>query len=420
MTHFGEAFAKNCLRKFYFSALTPVLANTDYEGEVKAIGDRVNILMYLTDVTLGNYTANTNMGIEYPVDYEAVLQIDRAKYWNFNIDSVDNAFGYVNDEDSTLIQSASKVLEKAIDTELLSKVGDVQAGHIVPNQASSGGTWNFAVGNAGTFVTFTTAGTTGVLTLTAAAQANPNPQIATEGACFPVNIVGRGIRVCSSTACTPWYKITARTSSVVVVVQNWDESIEGNGISNIYLKDFWGTFGIHTCGAGYGCQIEGCKATAVTSANVYQLVCEAANKLDEEGIPAEDRHLTVPAWFKGYLTQAAQLQPDIAMYYTDTVVNGKVGRVAGFDLHVTSNDRFSTCAAPMASLTGGDATTYGVGTLMLANHKQWVTFAHKWAESRVVQAELQFANLYQGLNLYGFRVPNARRNCGAVIYGYRA
>ena len=427
LTNFGEAFAKNCLRKFYFKAITPVIANTDYEGEVKAMGDRVNILMFLDDITLSDYTANTNMSVQYPTDTESILHINRQKYWNFNIDRVDKLFTYVDDEDSTLIENASDVLAKAIDTELLKNAMDVQAGHIVPNGPSAGTRWNYVVGNVASYVTITTAASWGIASCVGNICSTNNTQqgIGTETGYFPTNIVGRGIRFCSNNINSPWFRITARTSSFIVTFNNWDGSTTGDdhqgltGYSNSYLKGLFypgGFIDTLTNGLGYGAQIEGCRAPAVTSANVYKLVCEMAQKLDEEGIPAENRYLTIPAWFKAYLVQAAQLQPDIAMYYTDTVINGKVGRVAGFDIHVTSDDRFSTCASPYISQTANAGGLDGVGTLILANHKSWITFAHKWSESRVVDAELQFAKLYQGLNLYGFRVTPLRRKAGVMLF----
>lgn len=424
LTNFGEAFPKNCLRKFYFKALAPAICNTDYEGEVKALGDQVTILMFLNDIALTTYAANTNMTTEYPVDTESHLQIDRAKYWNFNIDRVDRLFTYVDDEDSTLIENAGDVLTRAIDTDMMKKISEeCQAGHIVPNGPSEAGTFNLVIGSANTYVTITTAASWGVATLTGVFQ--DEPRIAGEANGWPTNIVGRGFRTCSSKINSPWYRITARTNSSVITFNNWDGSTTGDGISGCYIKGMWLGAGLTvggTCGVSYGCQIEGYRDTAITATNIYALVCEAAQKLDEEGIPTEDRHLIIPAWFKARLIQATQLQPDIAMYYTDTVINGKVGRVSGFDLHLTSDDRFSTCVAPIIDMgsTGDWSAVTGTGYLIPAVHKSFITFAHKWAESRVVDAELQFAKLYQGLNLWGFKVLPLRRKAGAVIYGHPA
>lgn len=428
LSNFGEAFAKNTLKKFYFNAVTPAVANTNYEGEVKALGDRVNVLMFLDDILLNDYTVGSDMSVQHPVDTEAILHINRQKYWNFDIDSVDKQFTYVDDEDSTLIANAAKVLEKAIDTELLKQVYWVQAGHRVPNgnycSSTTGGVWEYALNNGtATSVAITTAASWGIATLVGArGPSAPTPTL--YNSWFPVDIVGRGIRFTSTTGVSPWYRITARTSSVALTFNNWDGSTTMDatpytGYTNSYLKGLFSAgFVESTTVGGYGCQIEGMASTAVTSTNVYALVCQAAEKLDEEGIPTEDRHLVIPAWFKATLIQASQLQPDIAMYYTDTVINGRVGRVAGFDIHVTSNDRFSTITSPVAAL--GSEYVQAVGYQIPAFHKSFVTWAHKWSESRVIDAQAQFAKLYQGLNLYGFKVLDMRRNAGAYIFGHNS
>ena len=54
---------------------------------------------------------------------------------------------------------------------------------------------------------------------------------------------------------------------------------------------------------------------------------------------------------------------------------------------------------------------------MPANHKAMATFAEKWTESRVVEAENQFAKKYQGLWLYGALIPRYRRKYGAILFG---
>jgi len=412
-TNFGEAFARNTLKRFYGKAITPVIANTNYEGEIKKIGDRVNVLMFLEDVPLGDYTVGTDMTTTFMADTEASLIIDQKKYWNFSIDSVDKAFTYVNDADSDLIQNAANALSKTIDKRLLQTyIEEVGAGNRVPKKERDG-MWTFVVGDSGTYVTITTTATTGVATLTGAIGEN----VADECEYFPVDIVGRGFRVCSDKANSPWYRITARTSSTVLTFNNWDGSVWGDGRVIEPLFDSAPNGGYpdsYSTDGGYGCEIEGMKATQVTKTNVYELCCELATCLDDADIPAENRHLTVTPWFKNLLVQASELQPDIAMYHTDVVINGKVGRVAGFDVHMVSSDRFSTDLEPIGSWHSSNT-----GYKLLANHTSFITFAHKWAESRVVDAENQFAKKYQGLNLYGFKVLNARRRAGAYLYCYK-
>lgn len=417
LSNYGEAFAKNVLRKFYANAITPVIANTDYEGEIKSIGDRVNVLMFLDNILLSDYAVGSDMSVQHPTDTESYLQIDQQKYYDFDIDKVDKAFTYVDDEDSTLIENAAKGLEKIIDQRLLDVyIEEVKAGNRVPKKETDG-TWTFCIGTAGTSIAITTAASYGIATLTGASGSN---QPTAEMNYFPIDCAGRGFRLMSDTYNTPWYRISSRVSSTVIWFTNWDGGTAGDFCSASYVKGMYGADKYKPSGtAGWGGAIEGMKATQATSSNVYALVCELATALDNNDIPTENRHLTVPPWFKNLLVQASQLQPDIAMYHQDVVLNGKVGRVGGFDVHMVSDDRFSTDASSWGALHT-EATKYfdTTGYKILANHTGFITFAHKFAESRVIDAQAQFSKLYQGLNLYGFKVLPMRRKCGAYLFCY--
>ena len=62
-------------------------------------------------------------------------------------------------------------------------------------------------------------------------------------------------------------------------------------------------------------------------------------------------------------------------------------------------------------------STGATGYQIVANHTGFITFAEKWSESRVVDAENQFAKKYQGLFLYGAKVPAYRRKYAAMLFG---
>ena len=413
LSNYGEQFARNTLKKFYARAITPAIANTDYEGEIKKFGNVVNVLMFLEDVDLTDYTIGTNMNTQHPVDTEAQLTIDQKKYYNFDIDRVDKLFTYVEDEDSTLIEGAAKALEKAVDTRLLQTyIEEVKAGNRIPHGSS--GTWNFIVGDSGTYVKITTAASYGIATLTSNATGKA------EHDNFPADILNRGFRVMSSQVNSNWFKITVRTSSSVIRFVNWDQSALGNhpNASKNYIKYPFedNSDCLETGSNSNGCQIEGMMATQVTKTNIYALICDLKTALDDDDVPLESRHLSVPPWFQNLLIQASDLTPDIAMYHQEVVINGLVGRVAGFDVHMVSDDRFSTDAQPIYPSGAADSGVNGYK--ILANHIGFITFAHKWQESRVIDSQLQFAKLYQGLNLFGFKVLNLRRKCGAYLFGY--
>ena len=147
-----------------------------------------------------------------------------------------------------------------------------------------------------------------------------------------------------------------------------------------------------------------------------------AEALDGQEIDSADRHLTVPEQLVTQLKNASQLQPTgIAEIFTGTVINGRVMRVGAFDVHLAAGSRVSTRTGhpTVASIAIGPSevpVTGSVGTQILANHKGMITFAEKWSESRVVDAENQFAKKYQGLFLYGKKVPAYRRKYGANLF----
>lgn len=426
LTNYGEIFARNVLRKFYANAITPVIANTDYEGQIKGFGDRVNIMMFLEDIPIGTYAVGTNMTVTNPVDTEVSLHINEQKYYCFDIDTVDNKLSYVEDQGSVLIENAAKTLERTVDQKLLRYyMEECGAGNRVPKYERSG-CWTYVVGDAGTYVIITTTAATGVATFVG--MRGPSaPDTTLEDGWLPGDIIGRGFRVCSDLANSQWYRITGRTSSQVLLFNNWDGSLSGaQVIARLFEPE--GYPGVYTA-IGYGAQIEGMKATQVTAANVYELCTELAEALDTYDVPQENRHLTVPPWFKSIMVRATEVQVDIAIYHEEVIRNGRIGRIAGFEVHMASDDRFSITVQPIANpsavagvggLGDGWVAIYGAsGYKILANHIGFITFAHKWSESRVVDAENQFAKLYQGLNLYGFKVTNQRRKCGAYIFGYK-
>lgn len=67
------------------------LMNRDYEGEIQALGDTVKINS-IGRVTIGTYTKNTDISAaETLTDAQTTLQINVARYFNFQIDDIDKA-----------------------------------------------------------------------------------------------------------------------------------------------------------------------------------------------------------------------------------------------------------------------------------------------------------------------------------------
>ena len=69
----------------------PGLVNTDYEGEISNLGDKVRI-NNIGDITIRDYTKNSNMeAADTLTSAQTELDINQAKYFNFQIDDIDQA-----------------------------------------------------------------------------------------------------------------------------------------------------------------------------------------------------------------------------------------------------------------------------------------------------------------------------------------
>ena len=75
-------FAKKVLKNFYADSCYQLIANTDYSGEIKNMGDSV-IIRKAPVLSIGNYTVGGTLTYEVPTSTSVELNIDTAKYWAY-------------------------------------------------------------------------------------------------------------------------------------------------------------------------------------------------------------------------------------------------------------------------------------------------------------------------------------------------
>jgi len=439
LTNFGEQFASKVLSKTYQRAVHPAIVNRDYEGEIKKPGDRVNILSFLNDILLSDYAVGSDMNSETIVDAEDVLVVEKRKYYNFSLDRLEDLFTYAGNIPENLLENQSAVLERTIDSYVLDAFSsDVKAGNWI-------GIDLYVRGSGQTMASLATSATGGTVTISTnvvnGGDGNTGPSPwenprdgSTYLAGFETSDLYKGFRLVSTASfVSPWYRISGITNTMVCTVTEWDEATSGSDFpEGDTLRGLFGgdgrTFPRYGDGnaklttmSNLGWEIQSAAATAVTASTIYDQVTLLDEKLNENEIPTEGRHFTVTPAIITQLKQATELQPTgISEIFTGTVINGRVMRVGGFDVHSAAGARVSTRAGhSTASGFGSDIslTTGAVGHLLGANHPAMITYADKWSESRVVDAENQFAKKYQGLFLYGKKVPAYRRKYGAVLFG---
>jgi hypothetical protein len=81
-------YTKKVLRNFYESSIFNQICNTDYEGEIKAQGDKV-VIRKTPEITVASYEIGTQISYEVPYASSKELMVDLAMYTAFQVDDVD-------------------------------------------------------------------------------------------------------------------------------------------------------------------------------------------------------------------------------------------------------------------------------------------------------------------------------------------
>jgi hypothetical protein len=118
------AFSRKTLVKFYDSSVIPAISNTDYEGDIKNMGDKV-IITTLPDVNISPYQKGMNVVWEDLESDAVTMTMDRAKYWAFKMDKIDiKQFTNKKYMDEAAGDAAMQ-MKISVDTEF---IGDVSGG----------------------------------------------------------------------------------------------------------------------------------------------------------------------------------------------------------------------------------------------------------------------------------------------------
>lgn len=112
-----EIWSGKLIEKFYASTVFGAIANTDYEGEIKAYGDKVQIRQRPT-VQINDYEADGTLSVDRPSVDKVSLLINKGKYFNTILDDVMKIQADIQlmNEFST---DASEQMKIKIDTDVL-------------------------------------------------------------------------------------------------------------------------------------------------------------------------------------------------------------------------------------------------------------------------------------------------------------
>lgn len=120
-----QVWSSKLLVKFYKQTVLALISNTDYEGDISNMGDKVHIRT-IPDITIRDYQKGQELVIETPNSAAVELTIDKAKYWSFVTDDVDRAQSDLNYVEGWTTD-ASTQMKITMDTEVLLAVA-AQAG----------------------------------------------------------------------------------------------------------------------------------------------------------------------------------------------------------------------------------------------------------------------------------------------------
>jgi len=152
-----EVWAGKLTTKFYATTCFGSIASTDFQGDVKGLGDNV-IIRSRPTITINDYQIGQTLTYEHPEQANTTLAIDRAKSFSFGLNDVDRYQSDIALMDE-FTDDATEQMQIVIDKDILGTIyGDVAAA----NAGGSAGviSGNINLGVSGTPLSLTTSNVT--------------------------------------------------------------------------------------------------------------------------------------------------------------------------------------------------------------------------------------------------------------------
>ena len=135
---------------------------------------------------------------------------------------------------------------------------------------------------------------------------------------------------------------------------------------------------------------------ALTAANVYENIVKLRTKLDKANVPNPDRTIVVPPEVYALLLMDDRFAKSDAAAGQSALLNGEVGRVAGFTVYMSNNVRTGTG-------TDTGKTPYFEITAQVSTA---TTYAEQIIKTEAYRLEKRFADAVKGLHVYGAKVTD--------------
>lgn len=144
-----EIYSLKMQAKFYARSVVPAISNTDWEGEIKGKGSKV-IIRAIPTITIGDYGIGGTINYQDLTDDKIELLIDRAKYWAFKVDDIDE-----HQADIAIVnkstQDAAEQMKITVDKDVLANVYS-DAANVIASQTVTASNVLAWIINAGTLL----------------------------------------------------------------------------------------------------------------------------------------------------------------------------------------------------------------------------------------------------------------------------
>lgn len=165
-------------------------------------------------------------------------------------------------------------------------------------------------------------------------------------------------------------------------------------VSDAYL------LGVIAAGAAAGNTIGSTAAPiALTASNVYENIVKLKTKLDKANVPNTGRTIVVPPDVHSLLLLDDRFAKSTATAGQEALINGLVGRIAGFDVYMSNNVKTGTG-------TDTGKTPYFVITAQITDA---TTYAEQIIKTEAYRMESRFADAVKGLHVYGAKVTDGTK-----------
>jgi hypothetical protein len=123
--------------KFYATTVFGEIANTNYEGDIRNIGDKV-VINNIPSISINNYTIGNTLNYEVPAPSKIELNISLAKYFGVNVSDVLEYQAQPKLMDM-FTNDAAKQMAIAVDTDILKQSIDTTFGNTLSITPSTTG-----------------------------------------------------------------------------------------------------------------------------------------------------------------------------------------------------------------------------------------------------------------------------------------